>query len=223
MMFAAGFGTRMRPLTLDRPKPLIKVGGQTLIDRTLDLARATAPEPIVANLHYKARMLEAHLQGTGVTTLIESPDILDTGGGLKNALPWLGSNPIMTTNTDAIWMGANPFETALAAWDPDKMDVLLVCIPLEKCVGRAGTGDFDMSKSGTLERGESYVHGGVQIIKPETLEQIDDSIFSLNRVWNQVAATKRLYGVHYDGQWCGIGTPSGIDLAEAMLKRSADE
>lgn len=217
MMFAAGFGTRMRPLTETRPKPLIEVGEQTLIDRTIALARAAEIPRLVANVHYKAQMLIDHLTPLGIETSHETPDILDTGGGLRAALPLLGSNPVFTTNTDAIWTGPNPFALLRAAWQPDKMDALMVCVPLTQTIGRKGGGDFSLSDQGLIARGGDYVYGGVQIIRTDALSAIPQDVFSLNLLWDQMAADDRLFGLPYPGQWCDIGHPEGIPLAEEML------
>lgn len=219
MLFAAGFGTRMGALTADMPKPLIPVAGKTLIDHTLDLTANCGFQVTLANLHYLADQLEAHLHPRGVETLRESPDILETGGGLRNALPRLGTGPVVTTNTDAIWSGPSPFELALHSWDPEKMDALLVCIPLSRCVGHKGEGDFILGPDGTLTRGTGdVVYGGVQIMKTDLLHEIEEHSFSLNVVWNRMLATGRLHGVTYPGRWCDVGAPEGILLAEEMLR-----
>ena len=202
---------------------MINVAGQTLFDRTLDLARTVNPARIVSNLHYKAEMLASHLSGSDVQVIVEAPDILDTGGGLRNALPLLGPYPVMTTNTDAIWVGPNPFEVLLDAWAPEKMDALLVCIPLENCIGRAGTGDFDLKDTGRLERGKTHVYGGVQILKTDLLSEVPEPAFSMNKIWDQMDASGRLFGVKYPGRWCDIGTPEGIQLAEDLLRQHADD
>lgn len=216
-MFAAGFGTRMRPLTLDRPKPLVKVAGQTLLDHTLHLAREVNPQKIVVNTHYKAQMIEEHLDNQDVVTLREHPDILETGGGLRHALPLLGDGPIVTTNTDAIWKGPNPFECLLQHWDPDRMEALLLCVPLSQTIGRAGGGDFTLRADGQLDRRGDEVFGGIQILKPHWLHKVDEQVFSLNKVWNLIRQNNQLFGARYPGRWCDIGTPDGIALAEDML------
>ncbi len=223
MIFAAGFGTRMQPLTLTRPKPLIEVAGKTLIDRTLELSDAIAPDVTVVNLHYKSNLLEAHLQGRGVVTVTESPDILDTGGGLKNALPFLNSNPVVTSNSDAIWIGPNPFQCLLQSWDPKKMDALLLCIPFVDCIGRKGTGDFELDAKYRLSRGDSYVFGGIQMMKTDDLNTYSKRAFSLNEIWDLIKTRERLYGAVYPGRWCDIGTPDGIGLAENALAQFAHE
>ncbi|WP_425044890.1 nucleotidyltransferase family protein [Primorskyibacter sp. S87] len=219
MLFAAGFGTRMKPLTDSLPKPMIKVAGKPLIDHALDLVSAISPRVTVANLHYLPQPLVDHLEPKGVALSLESPDILDTGGGLRQALPMLGDGPVLTVNTDAVWAGPNPLVALRAAWDPDKMDALLTCIPLERTVGRSGGGDFRIDQSGRLTRGGEMVYGGVQIIRTERLLNVPDKAFSLNRVWNDMHQEGRLFGLSYPGTWCDVGHPGGIALAENMLSR----
>jgi MurNAc alpha-1-phosphate uridylyltransferase len=217
MLFAAGFGTRMKHLTAHQPKPLVHVAGRPLIDHALDYAYAIEPKTILANLHYLPHMLEAHLANTNVRTITESPDILETGGGLRNALPILGNGPVVTMNTDAIWSGSNPVKLALEAWQPDTMDALLVCIPVDKTVGYNGTGDFSISPDGQIKRGHDVVYGGVQIIKTDRLAAIPEKAFSLNVIWDQMLADDRLFGLPYPGRWCDVGHPGGITQAEELL------
>lgn len=218
LMFAAGFGTRMKHLTEDRPKPLIEVAGRPLIDHALDLARGAGCAPIVANLHYKAGMLAAHLEPQGVLTVNEQPEILETGGGLRNALPLLGPGPVITMNTDAIWAGPNPVSDLIARWDPSRMDALLTCVPLRQAVGHTGQGDFVLDAEGRASRGPGAVYGGVQIIKPDLLHEIEETSFSLNLLWDRMLANGRLFGLNYPGTWCDVGHPGGIALAERMLE-----
>jgi MurNAc alpha-1-phosphate uridylyltransferase len=217
MLFAAGFGTRMKHLTANQPKPLVQVGGKALIDHSLEIARAVSPETILANLHYLPEMLIEHLAGSDVQTIVEQPDILETGGGLRNALPILGQGPVITMNTDAIWVGPNPVQMALDAWNPDEMDALLVCVPVDQTVGYSGNGDFSIAANGQLTRGAGGVYGGVQIIKTQGLEAIEESAFSLNLLWDEMLSNNRLYGLSYTGRWCDVGHPDGIGLAEKMM------
>ncbi|MEX0348305.1 MAG: nucleotidyltransferase family protein [Paracoccaceae bacterium] len=217
LLFAAGFGTRMGALTRDRPKPLIPVAGRALIDHTLDLACAVQPGLIAANLHYKADMLAAHLEPKGIAVNIEQPDILETGGGLRAALPLLGSAPVVTMNTDAIWYGTNPIAQLLDAWEPDRMDALLMCVPVEQALGHAGQGDFTRDSTGRIARGSGLIYGGVQILKTERLAEIDADAFSLNRLWDLMLADRRLFALRYSGSWCDVGSPDGITLAETLL------
>lgn len=217
MIFAAGFGTRMKHLTKDQPKPLIPVAGKPLIDHALDLARTADCDPIVANLHYRPEPLRDHLETQGVICVLEAPDILDTGGGLRNALPKLGDGPVFTMNSDAIWSGPNALRMLADAWNPAEMDALLMTVPLERAVGRKGAGDFILDAAGRLSRGPDAVYCGVQILKTERLQEIDQNVFSLNLLWDKMQADGRLFGISYPGTWCDVGHPEGVTLAENML------
>lgn len=217
MLFAAGFGTRMKHLTADRPKPMVQVAGRPLIDHALGLAQAIAPPVIVANLHYKPESLRAHLAPLGVRTVLEAPDILETGGGLRNALPQLGTGPVITMNTDAIWHGPNPLDLLIAGWDPARMDALLMGVPPESALEHAGAGDFALDSAGQLSRGAGLIYGGVQILKTDLLADIAETAFSLNMVWDRMLAQGRLHGMRYPGRWCDVGHPGGIATAERLM------
>ncbi|SDE38671.1 MobA-like NTP transferase domain-containing protein [Salipiger thiooxidans] len=217
MLFAAGFGTRMGALTADRPKPLIEVAGKPLIDHALDLTEGLGTLRRVANAHYRADQIEAHLLGREVAVSREEPRILDTGGGLRAALPVLDADPVFTLNTDAVWSGPNPLNLLTDAWDPDRMDALLLCVPLPRAVGRKGGGDFSIRDDGQLSRGGDFVYTGAQILRTGRLAEISEPVFSLNLVWNAMSADERLFGLPYPGRWCDVGHPEGIRLAEEML------
>ncbi|MEH6646173.1 MAG: nucleotidyltransferase family protein [Sulfitobacter sp.] len=217
MLFAAGFGTRMKHLTADRPKPMVEVAGRPLIDHALGLAQDITPSAIVANLHFRPELLLDHLTPLGVQTIVESPLILETGGGLRNALPLLGNGPVITMNTDAIWSGANPLQLLLDAWDPTRMDALLMGVSPERALEHSGTGDFTVAPNGQLTRGAGVVYGGVQIIKTELLAEIEDQAFSLNVVWDRMLAGGTLHGLIYPGTWCDVGHPSGVRTAEILM------
>ena len=217
MLFAAGFGTRMGALTADRPKPLVQVAGQALIDHALSLVDGAGISRKVANLHYRAEMLEAHLSGKDVQISVETPDILETGGGLRQAMPLLGEGPVFTLNTDAIWKGPNPLSLAMQAWDPALMDALLVCINPDMAAGHSGKGDFILDAAGRLSRGPGWIYGGAQIIRTDGLRDIPDRAFSLNLLWDRMQEKGRLYGLRYPGKWCDDGRPEGIALAERLL------
>ena len=216
MLFAAGLGTRMRPLTADRPKPMVEVAGRPLIDHALALADEAMIERRVANTHYRPEALEAHLALRGVTAVREAPRILDTGGGLRNALPLLGPGPVMTLNTDAVWRGPNPLSALADAWTDD-MGGLLLLLPVERCLGRNPPGDFAMDADGRLTRGGPMVYLGAQIVDPAPLADIPEDVFSMWLLWDRFIAEGRLHGLVWDGEWCDVGTPDGIALAERML------
>lgn len=219
MIFAAGLGTRMGALTRDRPKPLIPVAGRPLIDQALDFAREAGADPIVVNAHWKAEQIRAHLAGTPVLVADETERLLDTGGGLKAALPLLGPGPVWTCNSDAAWRGPNPLLALAQAWRPG-MEALLLLIPCERALGHVG-GDFDLDATGRLARGGALVYTGAQILRTEGLSEVSDPVFSLNRLWDRAAARGGLHGLVYDGAWCDVGRPENIALAEAVLRGEA--
>jgi len=217
MLFAAGFGTRMGALTADRPKPMIEVAGKPLIDHALELVRAHGASRIVANTHYRPEALIQHLGQTEVILSHEAPDILETGGGLRAALPHLGTGPVFTMNTDAVWRGPNPLDQIAALWDPDRMDALLLCIPRDQAIGHSGTGDFVIDASGQAQRGPGLVYSGLQILKTDGLHDIAEPAFSLNVLWDRMFGDGRLFATSYPGKWCDVGHPEGIVQAEDML------
>lgn len=220
MLFAAGFGTRMGALTRDRPKPLIKVAGQPLLDHALDIARAAGMAQIVVNTHYKAEQIAAHLAGQNIAISHEVTEILDTGGGLRAALPLLKASPVFTMNTDAVWRGPNPLTLLAEAWREGEMDALLLCLPPAQAIGHTGAGDFRLGPDGRATRGHGLIYSGAQIICTEALNGLPDRAFSLNRVWDHLLENGRLFGCTYPGLWCDVGHPGGIALAEAMLENA---
>ena len=217
MLFAAGFGTRMGTLTEACPKPLVKVAGRPLIDHTLDLVRSYAPTKIVANLHYLHDQIETYLTGQGVDFTCEHPDILETGGGLRAALPMLGPDPVFTMNTDAIWRGPNPLNFLADLWRPGQMDALLLCIPKPQALGHTGKGDFLIDNDGRVTRGPGLIYSGLQITRTDLLSTIPQRAFSLNLVWDEMLSDGRLHAATYPGQWCDVGKPESIQLAANLL------
>ena len=215
MIFAAGFGNRMRPLTVDLPKPLVLVAGQSLLDRTLALAHVAGISKVIVNTHYLAHKIHNHLQDQPVK-IIHEPEILDTGGGLKNARPLFRGAKAFTSNGDAIWSGPNPFSTLALHWQ-DKCDALLLCAPISQIHGRLAPGDFAVSNDGKITRGGDWVYLGVQIIRLGALNEITEKVFSLNVIWDLLMKRGTLYAAHYSGQWCDIGTPENIALGAAVL------
>lgn len=215
MIFAAGKGTRMAPLTDVTPKPLIPVGGQTLLDRALDLAQAAAVERIVVNTHHLGGQIRDHI-GARAQISDESELLLETGGGLRKALPLLGAGPVITMNPDVVWTGPNPVSALLAAWNDD-MHALLMLVPIARTHGRQGGGDFSLGADNRLIRKGDLVYGGVQIIRPDRLEEIDAEVFSLNRLWDLLIAEGRAHGLVHSGEWCDVGRPDCIPLAEGLL------
>ncbi len=218
MLFAAGFGTRMRDLTKDRPKPLIPVAGKALIDHALDLCTPDLVTHRVVNLHYRGDQIAAHLAGRDIAFSPEDP-ILETGGGLRAALPLLGAGPVMLLNTDAVWTGQNPLAQLAAAWD-DQMEALLLVAQAGDATGHTGSGDFLMDGAGRLTRARGapgVVYLGAQILRTERLAAVPDQAFSLNLLWDQMIADGRAFGLRHQGGWCDVGRPESIALAEGLL------
>lgn len=219
MLFAAGFGTRMGALAANRPKPLIEVAGKPLIDHALHLAETAGITKIVVNLHYLGDQIAEHLQNRDILLSWERDLILETGGGLKAALPLLGDGPILTLNTDAVWSGQNPLTQLLNAWDPAKMDALLLLLPAENALGHSGNGDFRLDPNGRISRANGFnapIYLGAQILKTQGLSTISEPVFSLNRLWDIAIANNRAYGLIHQGGWCDVGRPEGIALAESL-------
>ncbi len=228
MVLAAGFGTRMRPLTDTRPKPLVRVAGRALIDHALDrVAEAGIPRAVV-NLHYLGAQIRAHLAGRArpeISFSEETEALLDTGGGIKAAWPLLGPGPVAALNSDAVWAGPPPLAALVAGWDGRSPRLLLV--PRASARGHAGPGDFALDPAGRLvRRGPAatapFVYTGLQIVDRAAFDGTPDGPFSLNLVWDRLIAADRLRGVVYPGLWADVGTPAGIREAEAALAEAGE-
>jgi len=222
MIFAAGFGTRMGALTATQPKPMVAVAGRPLIDHALDQAEAAGADPIVVNLHYLGDQLAAYLADRPVLLSWEREKILETGGGLRKALPLLGHGPVATLNSDAAWTGENAITQLEAAWDETAMDALLLVAPPERTVGHNAQPAISKDDHGRLSRhsitgGAGYVYTGAQIIKTDMLAGLSDEVFSMWRLWEPMIAARRMYGLIHNGGWCDVGQPESIALAEQLL------
>ena len=222
MILAAGFGRRMGALTADRPKPLIEAGGRALLDHAIDAARAGGGR-IAVNAHYRADRIAAHLAAhhPDVAVSVEAPEILDSGGGVKRALPHLATDPVATLNADAVWDGPPPIRRLAAAWDGATMGALMLLVPRDRAIGRRGGGDVAMDVAGRLtwDRTETgLVHTGAQLIATGPLAAHPDDVFPLRAIWQQLMEAGRLFGVIYPGRWADVGHPAGLSEAEAMLR-----
>jgi len=219
-VLAAGFGKRMMPLTADTPKPLLTVAGRTMLDRALDHI-PTIPHQVV-NAHYKADKIISHLANTPITVLVEDA-ILETGGGMANALPHLGQKPFLTLNGDIVWFGSEIIQHMAHMWNDATMDALLMIVPLEGAQGYHGAGDFFVDTHHTLERRGTrdhapYVYGGVQLIHPRLFNEYPSGAFSINILWDRALASGRLKGIIHKGPWFHIGTPPDINQFEGDIR-----
>lgn len=226
MVLAAGLGTRMRPLTDDRAKAEVEVGGRALIDHVLNRLADAGVERAVVNVHYFADRLERRLAGRARPRILISDErdrVLETGGGLKKAAPLLGPDPVFVANIDSVWTErGEPALAALArAFDPERMDACLLLAPLTAAMGFDGQGDAFLDGDRLRFRGEAssapYAYAGLHITKPQIVADGPDGPFSLMRVWRPLAEQGRLGGVVLDGFWMHVGDPAARDAAEARL------
>jgi MurNAc alpha-1-phosphate uridylyltransferase len=230
MIFAAGLGTRMRELTRDIPKPMVPLAGVPMIDRALDLAKEAGIQRYVVNTHYLAEKISTHLRDhPGLVLSPEQglPDALETGGGLKRALPLLGPDPVFTVNPDVLWTGANPFAQLAADWASGKMAALLLLVPVSRAIGHSLGGDFTMAADGRLSRASkndksAFVYTGAQICSTKGLSDIPETRFSLNLLWDRMIADGTLFGCLHQGDWVSVGTPESLKLAEDHLQKTRD-
>ncbi|SEC83168.1 MurNAc alpha-1-phosphate uridylyltransferase [Beijerinckia sp. 28-YEA-48] len=231
MVFAAGLGTRMRPITDKLPKPLVEVRGKPLIDHMLDRFAEAGVEKAVVNVHYMADDIERHLKGRTAPQIVISDErakLLDQGGGIVKALPELGTEPFFISNTDSLWVeGAKSNIDKLAEhWDPEKMDVLLLVAATASSIGVDWAGDFHMLPDGRLVRRDerevsAFAYAGLGIMKPELFAGETRDVFRLAPIFFAAAEAGRLYGARLEGMWLHVGTPEAIGEAEQAIARSA--
>jgi MurNAc alpha-1-phosphate uridylyltransferase len=230
MVLAAGFGERMRPITLRLPKPLVTLAGKPLLDHVLDKLAAAGVATAVVNVHYLPDQLEAHLAARRARppeTLVsdERGVLLDTGGGAKKALSLLGHGPFFIHNADSVWSeGATPALTRmLRKWNPATMDCLLLLAPTATSIGYAAKGDFSMAPDGRLARRGNevvpFAFAGVSLCDERLFDNAPEGRFSLNLLWDRALAKGRLYGVRLDGRWMHVGTPDALAEAETLFER----
>ncbi len=230
MVLAAGLGTRMRPLTNDRPKALVEVGGKPLIDHMLARLAEAGVTRAVVNVHAFADRLEAHLNARAVPPQIVVSDEraapLETGGGFKLALPLLHEDPVWVCNIDSVWIegGGSALAAVARLWDPARMDVCLLVARTDGSTGFHDTGDLFLDEDGRVrfkEPGERapYVYVGVHIAHTSVVAEGPEGAFGLLPIWKQLAARGRLFGVSPPGLWMHVGDPAARNAAEARLAK----
>jgi MurNAc alpha-1-phosphate uridylyltransferase len=226
---AAGLGKRMRPLTATRPKPLIEVAGKTLLDHTLDHLKNAGVRKAVVNVHYLADALEAHLRSrvSGIETVVsdERDLLLETGGGLVKAMPLIDADPFLVVNSDNLWIDGpvDSLRMLASGWDDERMDALLLLVPLARAHCHLGTGDFHLNATGALRRKRPgavapFVYTGIQIISKRLFRgDLPAGPFSTNILWDQAIEEGRCFGAVHQGLWFDVGAPPNIKKAEAIL------
>jgi len=229
MVLAAGLGVRMRPLTDDRPKPMVELAGRTLLDRALDRIFAAGVQRAVVNTHYKAEVIHRHLAGRDDIVLSHEEERLETGGGVRRALASFDGRPFFVVNSDAVWLdGPVPALSRLAAsWDADTMDALLLLQPVGSATGYDGPGDYHRGAAGKLVRRApdgtaAFIFAGVQILHPRLFEGCPEGAFSLNILYDKAQAAGRLFGLEHDADWFHVGTPEELARTEDIFAQRAD-
>lgn len=228
MVMAAGLGKRMRPLTATRPKPLVEVAGQPLIDHCLDRLRAAGVEKAVVNVHYLADSLEAHLariEGIDIAISDEREELLETGGGLVRALPLIDCDPFLSVNSDNLWIDGpvDALKLLASVWDDGAMDALLLLVPHAQAHCHKGQGDFHLMQDGRIRRRKPgavapFVFTGIQILSKRLFDAPHpDGPFSTNILWDAAIAEGRCFGAVHQGLWFDIGAPPNIGKAEQIL------
>ena len=227
MVLAAGLGTRMRPLTLDRPKPLVEVAGRTMIDHCLDKLAEAGVARAVVNVHHFPQMVRDHLTArTSLAVAIsdESGQLLETGGGMIRALPLLAADPFFCINSDNLWVDGpqDVFRQLSKAWKPDNMDALLLVVPHARAANHKGKGDFHMDANGRLTLRRSgriapFIYSGIQLVSQRLLRDAPRGPFGTMVLWKRAMAEARLYGVSHLGLWYEVGSPDAIAPTEEAL------
>jgi N-acetyl-alpha-D-muramate 1-phosphate uridylyltransferase len=234
IVFAAGLGKRLRPITEHTPKPLVAVGGATMLDRALDVLAAGGVTECVVNAAYLKEQIIAHCaarQGAPRLTLSLEDAPLETGGGVRQAWQHLKHGPFWAMNSDIVLVpGAqHPLARMHAAWH-DGLDALLLVHPREKAVGYEGKGDFELEADDRLrfrqpeEAHAPYVFTGLQLLHPRMFADAPDGPYSLNVLYRQYcesAAPQRIGAVVHDGDWLHVGDPQGLADANAYFTRAA--
>ena len=227
MIMAAGFGTRMRPLTNKIPKPLVKVQGRALIDHVMDRLVEAGVKTIVVNIHYMGDQIKAHVEKRKDVEIVisdETDTILDSGGGIFKALPHFKGEPFYHANADTVWVegASHALPRLRAAWDPYNMDALMLLASTVTTVCYEGRGDFMMDSEGRLSRVPEgrispFVWMSMEILHPRLFDGMQPGKFSINPLWDKAIAKGRLYGQRLDGVWMHIDRPEAVTQSEEYL------
>ncbi|MGH1377819.1 MAG: nucleotidyltransferase family protein [Alphaproteobacteria bacterium] len=234
-ILAAGFGTRMRPLTNKVPKPMVQVAGRSLIWRSLDKLRAAGVCEVVVNSHYLADVLKEHLEDymskypDMVIHISFEPEILETGGGVKNALHYFEDEPFYVIAGDALWFdGELPVLERLARkWDGKLMDIITLMQPVDNMELTSGVGDYDLDNNGLVRRSKdktgSHMWTNIRLNHPRIYNDTDLKDFSFLQVMDKCEARRRFYALEHDGEWHHISTPQDLNAVDAYLRKQDED
>ena len=232
MVLAAGYGTRMRPLTDAMPKPLVPLAGRPLLDHVLDRLVVAGIARAIVNVHYLPEQIEHHLASRSQPQILisdERAQILDTGGAVQKALPLLGAAPFFVHNSDSVWIERNgsTLRQMIDAWNDDAMDALLLLAPAATSLGYAGRGDYALDGEGRPHRRRNgqnvpFVFTGVSINHPRLFHDVPEGAFSILKLWDEAERAQRLAAIQLDGEWMHVGTPEALAEAEERLNEQGD-
>lgn len=230
MVLAAGLGTRLRPVTDTMPKPLVPIAGKPMIDYGLDALAEAGVKRAVVNVHHFADQMRAHLADRTTPQIVlsdETDRLMNSGGGLARGLKLLGREPVLVMNADLFWIGEKPgqktnLQRLADGFDPEAMDMLMLCVKLEDTTGHDGKKDFSLDAEGRLSRyrdgsGTPVVYAGALALMPGLLDDAPDDAFNLNIYFDRAIETGRLRGIMLEGHWITVGTPEAIGAAEAVI------
>lgn len=225
-VLAAGMGTRLRPYTDKMPKPMVDVGGQSIIKRTLEKLHEAGVQTVVINTHYLAETIENHLSDVVVPHIAFSREnnLLDTGGGIKNALHHFGNQPFYIINGDALWEDKEipALDRLSETWDDSKMDILMLLQPTDRMTLTKGVGDYHLYEDGQSSRSKdkdgSHMFAGIRIAHPRIFEGIDENVFSFLTLMDKAQDRGRLFGISHDGAWHHISTPEELEAVDKHLR-----
>jgi MurNAc alpha-1-phosphate uridylyltransferase len=227
MILAAGYGTRLKPLTDRMPKPLVPVAGKPMIEYALNKLRAYGIQEIIINVSHLKEQLTAYLSAFNdlAIKISEEAEPLETGGGLKKALPLLGDDPFFTINSDILWTDEpeSALDRLTRYWDDVKMDFLLLTQSKAKAIGHdKGEDHLFIKRNNTIDwnaQEAPYIIAGIGIMHPRILLNAPDGKFTVKILWHQALKQNRLACLPHHGQWFQTGTIQDIKTAEKHLMR----
>ncbi|MGB3877456.1 MAG: nucleotidyltransferase family protein [Shinella zoogloeoides] len=230
IVLAAGLGTRLRPITDTMPKPLVPIAGKPMIDYGLDALAEAGVKRAVVNVHHFADQMTAHLASRTVPEIFlsdETDRLMNSGGGLAKGLKLLGREPVLVMNADLFWIGEKPgqktnLQRLAESFDPETMDILMLCVKLEDTTGHNGKKDFSLDTEGRLIRyregsGTPVIYAGALALMPALFDDAPDDAFNLNIYFDRAIEAGRLRGIMLEGHWITVGTPEAIGAAEAVI------
>jgi MurNAc alpha-1-phosphate uridylyltransferase len=215
MILCAGFGKRLRPLTLSSPKPLLKIDGKTLLSNTLNILEQFGIKQVVINVHYLGEQIIDYIK--------KKDKILDTGGGVLNALQHFSNEPFIVINPDTIWNSSYLEEIKTMEKEffiNKKNKCFLLVVNKNKSFDQSFKGDFNLENN-LISRKDTddlkYIYTGVQIIKPDVFDHFSLKVFSINKIWDELIQNKVLFGKESNINFLHV---SNINIYKSLLEEN---